>query len=292
MNELQPAAAGRAKPRLGFIGWGPESAALWDILRAGPGVGATPPLFMPGNRPAEGPLQALPTLEALFGACETIFVEAPAPEMEQIMPQIRLSITDRHVLVLMGRGWSMEAVWRHLNERKLVRCLVSFPGAAPATTQGETPAKTPGDAGGGRTLLAFHAAPFLEPEEVAAFRELFGSLELVLELEDEVQFQVMQSLAGIAPAAFYTIMDAMADGALMMGLPRPAALRFIASLLLNTAESMLEGDRHPALLREEALRSNTAAAGLMELESAGLRGMMMRAVRQAMEQLDPAGKED
>ncbi|MCZ6728915.1 MAG: pyrroline-5-carboxylate reductase, partial [SAR324 cluster bacterium] len=88
------------------------------------------------------------------------------------------------------------------------------------------------------------------------------------------------------------ILDAMADGALMMGLPRAEAQRFMASVLLNAAQTMLESGKHPALLREEALQFNLAASGLMELESAGLRGLMMRTVERAVARLDATRKED
>lgn len=266
-NANADASADTARPRIGFIGWGPDNAALWEALRSGPaGDAAQAPLFVPGgSAAADSPLQPLPTVEALFAACDTIIVELPPDQAQQMMPLMRLSIADRHVLVLMGREWSMDDALRHLNERKLVRCFIlPFHEAR-------------------RRLVAFCATPFVEAEERQAFRGLFAHPEQVLELADETQFEVMLGLAGLVPTTFYTIVDALADGALMMGLPRPQGLQFIASVLLDAATSMLEGGKHPALLREEALQSEAAASGLMELESAGIRGLMMRAVRRAME---------
>jgi pyrroline-5-carboxylate reductase len=266
-NAKANANADSARPRIGFIGWGEENAALWEALRGGPaGDAAEATLFMPGGGgAADAPLQPLPTVEALFAACDTIIVELPPDQAEQMMPLMRLSIADRHVLVLMGRAWSMDDALRHLNERKLVRCFIlPFREAR-------------------RPLVAFCATPFLEAEERQAFRALFAHAEQVLELADETQFEVILGLAGLVPTAFYTIIDALADGGLMMGLPRQQGLQFIGSVLLGAATSMLEGGKHPALLREEALQSEAAATGLMELESAGIRGLMMRAVRRAME---------
>ncbi len=137
--------------------------------------------------------------------------------------------------------------------------------------------------------MAFYAATYLNPAELSGFRGLFGGLELVLELESERQFEVVLGLAELAPAAIFTIMDAMADGALMMGLPRETALKFIATVLLGSAQELIESGRHPALLRESALESSSAAAGLMELETAGIRGLLMRAVRETMTEI-AAGK--
>ncbi len=258
-----------AKPRLGFIGWGAESAAFWETLQKGPTAPwADTPGFFPGGRPpAEAPLQPVPSVESLFGVCDTIMVELPPAQVRQVMPMIRLSIADRHMLVLLGQSPSVQSLLRQLNERKLVRCMVlSF-------RDGQPP------------LVAYCATPFVEPAELATFRGLLAHLDHVLEVADETQFEVMQGLASIAPVGFYTIMDALADGALMMGLPREKALRLIATLLSDTAQRLLEGGGHPALLRGEALRSNGAAAGLMELESAGVRGLMMRTIERTMEQI-------
>ncbi len=79
--------------------------------------------------------------------------------------------------------------------------------------------------------------------------------------------------------------DAMADGALMMGLPRRDALPFLVANLLASARNMREGGEHPALLREKELEAEIAAAGLMELESAGLRGILMRVVEKAIRKI-------
>lgn len=258
-----------ARPRLGFIGWGAESAAFWETLQKGPAApwADTPGFFPGGHPPAEAPLQPLPSVEALFGVCDTIMVELPPAQMRQVMPMVRLSIADRHMLVLLGQWPSVHSLLRQLNERKLLRCMVL------PFREGQPP------------LVAYCATPFVEPSELAAFRGLLAHIDHVVEVADETQFEVMQGLAGIVPVGFYTIMDALADGALMMGLPREKALRLIATLLSDTAQRLLEGGGHPALLREEALHSNGAAAGLMELESAGVRGLMMRTVERTMEKI-------
>lgn len=269
MSSIASATDNAATPRLGFIGWGAESAAFWETLqRRSTAPGADTPGFFPdGHPPAEAPLQPVPSVEALFGACDTIMVELPPAQVRQVMPMIRLSIADRHMLVLLGQSPSVHSLLQQLNERKLVRCMIL------PFREGQPP------------LVAYCATPFVEPAELAAFRGLLAHIDHVLEVADETQFEVMQGLAGIAPVGFYTIMDALADGALMMGLPREKALRLIATLLSDTAQRLLEDGGHPALLREEALRSSGAAAGLMELESAGVRGLMMRTVERAMEQI-------
>lgn len=254
-------------PAIAFIGWSRESEAVLESLEhSSPGLGKSAPFFRLGEAGPPPGLPVSPTVEALFSASDFIFIAPPFEATEPLLPTMRLSISDRHTVVLLGQDWSLTPVLEHLHERKLVRCLI-FPSTA-----------------GGPTLMAYHASIYLNDGEQAAFRNLFSHLKMVLALEDEARFEAALGLASFAPAAFITIIDALGDAALMAGLPRAEALPFIASLLLGSMSELLESGRHPALLREEALGNPVAAAGLVELESAGIRGLMMRAFNRGLEQ--------
>ncbi len=257
---LQP---GR-RPTIGYIGWGPESAAMLETLQARyPGIADEAVTLAAAPRP--GPLgRTLPSLEALFQSAEIIFAEGGQAVLEPHLPMVRLAISDRNVLVLLGAGWSVESLLHPLKERKLARCML-LPGPE-----------------GGHDGVAFYAAPYFAPEEREAFRDLFAHLGLCIELEEEAHFEVLHGLADFAPAALYTVLEAMADGVVMLGFSRSAALRFLASLLQGAARRIIHEDATASQLRERALEIDVAAAGLIELESAGIRGTMMRAVQRAV----------
>jgi pyrroline-5-carboxylate reductase len=255
--------AGEA-PACGFIGWGPESAALLEALRRRfPDIESRAAALASGTVRAPLP-RVMPSLEGLFQASELVFAEGGLKALQPHLPMIRLAISDRHVLVLLGGGWSLDALLGQLRERKLARCML-LP-------------TSPGTLG----TLAFYASPYFAPEELAAFRGLFDHLELCVELREERHFEVLQGLIDFAPAAFYTVMEAMADGVVMMGFSRAAAVQVLASLLHGAAQRVLSGEASAAQLREQALEVDVAAAGLIELESAGIRGALMRAVQQAV----------
>jgi pyrroline-5-carboxylate reductase len=193
-------------------------------------------------------------------------VDLSPADWRSVLPGLRLAISDRNVVVLAGHGISMSAALKQLHERKLIRCVV-------------TPHGNPAEA-----ILAYHPARWVRAEDADRFRALFPHLAQVLELRDEAQFDVVRALSGIAPAVMYTMADAFADGALMMGLPRAQALAYLAGVLLGASRAMTGGE-HPAVLRDSALEAEPAAAGLMELESSGMRGLMMRVVDQAVRQV-------
>jgi pyrroline-5-carboxylate reductase len=254
------------RPGLGFLGWGAANESLYRLLTQG-GAGATMRILPParGER-IPRVLRAVASAEALLQESGFVFVDMTPTDWRHVLPSLRLAISDRNVIVLSGQGLSIAAASRHLHERKLIRCLL-------------TPHRTPEEA-----ILAFHTAPWVRREDAEAFSALFAHLAQALEIREEAQFEVVRALSGIAPAVLYTAADALADGALMMGLPRAQALPFLAGVLLGAARAM-QGGQHPAILRESALGVEPAAAGLMELESAGMRGLMMRVVEQAVRQI-------
>ena len=220
-------------------------------------------VFPIGEQQLPPGVERIGSIEALFQQSELIIVAAEPPQLVPHLALMRLAISDRHTLVMIGADWSLDELLHHLHERRLMRCLLhSGPGT-------------------GQTLLAFFAAPFIERAGVERFKGWFGGLGQLLELPTEAQFEVAQTLVNIAPAAFLTILDALADGALMMGMPRHPALAIVASVLESTAAALRAAPEQPERLRDEALQSHVAATGLMEMESAGIRGLMMRVVREA-----------
>lgn len=253
---------------IGFAGWGQANQMIFQLLQArSPRLGAELRLLAPAagtDIPAD--VRTVPTVEGLLGESGPIFVDLDSAALQQVLPLMRLAISDRNIMVLAGDGLSAGTVLRHLHERKLIRCLV-------------TPFQSPAQA-----TLAYYATPYVQRSEMAVFRALFEHVECVVQLDSEVQFEVARGLAGVAPAVFFTMVDAMADGALMTGLPRAEALPFLASVMLGAAHVLRESGEHPALLRERTLAAAAAAAGLMEFESAGLRGLMMRVVDKAIRQ--------
>ena len=275
MTALTTPEKNRPLPKIGFIGWGSESAAVYEALKSiHPEIErnalALATNSLSTNSLSTDPLAAplprfIPSLERLFGSAELIFAEGGHGALEPHLPMMRLAISDRHTVVLLGTGWSLGPLLEHLKERKLMRCMLQ-------------PSR-PGQLG----TLAYYATPYISPGELEAFRSLFGELELTTELKEESHFEVMRGLADFAPAAFYTILEAMADGVVMMGLSRAEALKFLTTLLLGSAQNIIGGTISPALLREQALEIEVAAAGLIEMESAGIRGTMMRAIQRAVQ---------
>lgn len=122
----------------------------------------------------------------------------------------------------------------------------------------------------------------LATREDARTVELLLSSVGVVEAIPERLMDAVTGVSGSGPAYIYTVIEAMADGGVRMGLPREKALRLAAQTVRGAAAMVLETGEHPAVLRDMVTSpGGTTIAALAELEARGLRSSLIEAVRAA-----------
>jgi pyrroline-5-carboxylate reductase len=90
------------------------------------------------------------------------------------------------------------------------------------------------------------------------------------------------ALSGSGPAYVYIMIEALSDGGVLMGLPRELSTEFAARTLLGAARMVLETQKHPGELKDMVTSpGGTSIKGIEVLESHGLRGILMDAVKEA-----------
>lgn len=91
-------------------------------------------------------------------------------------------------------------------------------------------------------------------------------------------------LSGSGPAYIYMVIESLSDGGVKMGLPREVATALAAQTVLGAARLIQETGIHPAVLRDQVTTpGGTTIAAIHDLETRGLRSMLISAVVTATE---------
>ena len=90
------------------------------------------------------------------------------------------------------------------------------------------------------------------------------------------------TVSGSGPAYAYQFIEAMADGGVQVGLPRPIAYKLAAQTMIGAGLMVLETGMHPGHLKDMVTSpGGTTIKAVNVLEKAGVRGTIMDAVEAA-----------
>ena len=106
---------------------------------------------------------------------------------------------------------------------------------------------------------------------------ILSSIGKAIWLENEKQLDIATGIGGSAPAWLALVAEALADGAVNLGLPRAVSYEYVAALM-DGMGAMLS-DQHPALLKDMVMSpGGTTAAGYAKLEEGGVRDAFIEAM--------------
>ncbi|MGN4446842.1 pyrroline-5-carboxylate reductase [Bacillus cereus group sp. MYBK79-1] len=113
-------------------------------------------------------------------------------------------------------------------------------------------------------------------EDVLNIFNSFGQTEIV----SEKLMDVVTSVSGSSPAYVYMIIEAMADAAVLDGMPRNQAYKFAAQAVLGSAKMVLETGIHPGALKDMVCSpGGTTIEAVATLEEKGLRTAIISAMQ-------------
>lgn len=119
-----------------------------------------------------------------------------------------------------------------------------------------------------------------EMEEVLNIFKSFGKVEMV----DEKLMDVVTSTSGSSPAYVFMLIEAMADGAVLDGMPRNKAYKIAAQAVLGAAKMVLETDKHPGELKDMVCSpGGTTIEAVASLEESGFRSSIIKAMKKCTE---------
>jgi pyrroline-5-carboxylate reductase len=161
-------------------------------------------------------------------------------------------------------------------------------GLVPGTPVVRAMPNTPALVGAGAAALAAgHAAA---EADLAWAEQILGSVGSVVRV-DESLLDAVTGLSGSGPAYVFLVAEALIEGGVLTGLPRPAATTLAVQTLLGSARLLDESPEGPEALRASVTSpGGTTAAGLRALEARGVRSAFLEAVLAATERSRELGR--
>lgn len=119
-------------------------------------------------------------------------------------------------------------------------------------------------------------------DEILSVKKIFESFGKA-EILPEYLIHSVIGASGSAPAYVFMMIEAMADGAVLGGMPREKAYKFAAQALLGSAKMVLETGKHPGELKDMVCSpGGTTIEAVKALEQNGFRAAVIDAMEKCM----------
>ncbi|ERN40195.1 pyrroline-5-carboxylate reductase [Rubidibacter lacunae KORDI 51-2] len=143
----------------------------------------------------------------------------------------------------------------------------------------------------GASITSIAPGSLVQSDHVAIARTIFSAVGEVVEVP-EVLLDAVTGVSGSGPAYVAIAIEALADGGVAAGLPRAIAQQLAVQTVLGTAKQLAETGLHPGQLKDRVSSpGGTTIAAVAELERAGFRSALIRAVRSAYERARALGRD-
>lgn len=198
-------------------------------------------------------------------AWASIVILAVKPQvMDEVLREIQEVAEEKTVFVSVAAGYPIDRVLEHLGHHaSVIRAMPNTPSMVLA----------------GATALAM--GPGVSERGLELASTIFQTVGVVVHVEESL-LDAVTGLSGSGPAYIAVVIEALTDGGVRMGLPRPTAQALAIQTVLGTAKLIQETEDHPGVLKDRVTSpGGTTIAGLHRLEQGRLRATIMDAVEAA-----------
>ncbi|MBC1734650.1 pyrroline-5-carboxylate reductase [Listeria seeligeri] len=257
--------------KIGFIGAGNMGTAMIRGLAKTDYINRKD-LFVCGRKieklqPLETEFQGIQlttSIEELAEQADIIILSVKPYTIPEVLTNIKNNLTPDKIIISVAAGVTIQDLENlTTKETKIVRVMPNTPALVGEAMSSITP-------NGSVTAE--------ETEIITTIFASFGKAEVV----PESLMDAVVGVSGSSPAYVYMFIEALADGAVLNGLPRNKAYKFAAQAVLGAAKMVLETGEHPGKLKDMVTSpGGTTIEAVKSLEDSGFRSAVINAVQAA-----------
>lgn len=210
--------------------------------------------------------------EAVFST-EIVIIGVKPQTVSHVLEETRNEFAEGQLVISIVAGISIESIQKKIGKK--VAVVRAMPNIAVTVEQGAT-------------ALSFGKHVTEEQQRIAV--SIFEAVGEVVVVPEE-QLNAVTGLSGSGPSYIYMVIEALIDGGVKNGIPRDVATKLAIQTVLGSAALVKSSALHPAILRDQVTTpAGTAINAIHELETRGLRSMIINAVGVAAQRSEELSK--
>ena len=252
--------------KIGFIGGGNMASAIIGGVISSSCANSEDILVYDKNPDALNKLNTAYGIKSdytLSDVCsaDILFLAVKPNVIYSVIDEIKDMVNENTAIVSIAAGQSIEKLSNAFNKSlKIIRVMPNTPALV------------------GEGMSAVSVNSLVNEEDtnsVMTILKSFGKAEIV----PETLMDTVTGVSGSSPAYVFMLIEAMADAAVLGGMPRNQAYTFASQAVLGSAKMVLELPNHPGELKDMVCSpGGTTIEAVKVLENDGFRSSVMNAI--------------
>lgn len=190
-----------------------------------------------------------------------IILATKPQELAVIGKELKGKLQPSQLVISIMAGINMDTLADNLSHKNIVRSMPNMPAQI----------------GSGLTVWTEYSGVSDEQKKMA--KSILSATGTEIYVKDEKYIDMATAISGSGPAYIFMILETLTDAGVHIGLPRAMAERLAIETTIGSARTAQVTGRHPAELKNMVTSpGGTTTEGLLQLESGGLRSLILKAV--------------
>lgn len=202
---------------------------------------------------------------------EIIVLAVKPQDVPNVLHELK-GLSSKQLVLSIAAGVTLDTLHQGLNHNCLVRAMPNMPAQI----------------GEGMTVWTASAGVSQKQKEMA--KSILSASGEELYVNNEKYIDMATALSGSGPAYVFLVIEALTDAGVHIGLPRDMAEKLVIETVIGSARAVKTTAKHPAELKNMVTSpGGTTAEGILQLETGGLRSLLLRAVIAAFDKAKSLG---
>ena len=191
---------------------------------------------------------------------EVVVLAVKPQELSKVLGEMK-GLSSQQLVLSIVAGATLEGLREGLGHACLVRAMPNMPAQI------------------GEGITVWSATSEVNQRQKEMAQSILAALGKEIYVGGERYIDMATALSGSGPAYVFLVIEALVDAGVHIGLPRDMAEKLVVQTVLGSTRAVEAMGKHPAELKNMVTSpGGTTTEGLLQLETGGLRSLLLQAV--------------